>query len=90
VFREYGYDPEVLGFYRVKRFDERVRKEAKSPEGLMEKNHPRCVHPGEKDYAGMSDAEAMRHMQGEILYLHQELDFIKKTISAARSGDLKK
>ena len=34
----------------------------------------------------MKPEEAMRHMQNEILYLHQELDFIKKVIELDSVG----
>lgn len=90
ILMDAGYDVEVLGPNRIRRLADRVREEAESPEGIRETNKPRKRQSDLPNYEGMADKEAMRHMQGEILYLHQELEFIKKTISAARSEKQKK
>jgi hypothetical protein len=37
----------------------------------------------------MPQEEAILRMQNEILYLHQELDFIKKIIELDRKGEQK-
>ena len=37
----------------------------------------------------MTQEEAIFRMQNEILYLHQELDFIKKIIELGRQGEQK-
>ena len=47
----------------------------------------RKQHPDLADYASMPQEEAILRMQNEILYLHQELDFIKKIIELDRKGE---
>ena len=88
-FRLLGYDPEVLGFSRMKSFSTRLKKQARKDGEVCEGNKPKKRHPALSDYGNMPTEEAMIRMQNEILYLHQELDFIKKIIALERSGGQK-
>ena len=88
-FRELGYDPDVLGLSRMKSFTARLKKQAREEGQIYEGNKPQKRHPDLSDYGNMPMAEAMSHMQNEILYLHQELEFIKKIIALERSGGQK-
>ena len=84
--QEAGYDCDILGAGRVKMFGHRMRKEAYAGNiphaGYKERK--RC--PDLSDYKDMTHEEAMLHMQNEILYLHQELEFIKKIIELGSAG----
>ncbi len=84
--QEAGYDCDILGAGRVKMFGHRMRKEAYAGNiphaGYKERK--RC--PDLSDYKDMTHEEAMLHMQNEILYLHQELEFIKKIIELDSAG----
>lgn len=89
IFKEAGYDPDVLGINRIQNFAKRVPKEASSPWGLHEGYHTRKKYPSDTDYEKMPPKEAMAGMQHEIQYLRQELEFIKKIIKADSMGGQK-
>lgn len=84
--QEAGYDYEMLGDDRVKTLASRLRKEAREGNTIHAGYKERKRHPDLADYKGMAPEEAMHHMQNEILYLHQELDFIKKIIELDNKG----
>ena len=64
-----------------------VRKEQRKNGGFHNGYKERKQHPDLADYASMPQEEAILRMQNEILYLHQELDFIKKIIELDRKGE---
>jgi hypothetical protein len=82
AFRKLGYAPEVLGFERVHNITKRIRREAKTPEGLREhsKSRMRLSREGFKnaDLEKMSRRESEQRMQNEIVYLQQQIAFLKK------------
>jgi len=84
--QEAGYDYDMLGDDRIKTFVSRWRKEAREGNAIRAGYKERKRHPDLADYKGMAPDEAMHHMQNEILYLHQELDFIKKIIELDNMG----
>ncbi len=73
----------------MKSFAHRVRKEQRKNGGFHSGYKERKKHPDLADYASMPQEEAVLRMQNEILYLHQELDFIKKIIELDRKGEQK-
>ena len=85
-FQEAGYDYEMLGDGRIKTFVSRLRKEAREGNTIHAGYKERKLHPDLADYKKMAQEDAMHHMQNEILYLHQELDFIKKIIELDSTG----
>lgn len=89
IFQDSGYDPDVLGRARMKSFAHRVRKEKRKNKEFHNGYKERKQHPDLADYASMTREEAILRMQNEILYLHQELDFIKKIIELDRQGGQK-
>lgn len=89
IFTDLGYDVEILGIQRIKTISTRIRKEALSIEGFHENNSPRKIHPDQEVFDVLPKDEAMVRMQHELLYLRQELDFIKKIIKTETSGDQK-
>jgi hypothetical protein len=86
IFADLGYDADVLGKCRVKSFASHLRAEAASRLGLHEGNNRRGRHVEVPDYAGMPEDMALARMQRELLYLRQELEFIKKIIKADEQG----
>ena len=78
AFRKLGYNTEVLGFERIHNTTKRIRREAKSPEGLHE-----GTWGGVRLIGGMGPAapadEAARRMKREILVL-QQMAFLKKVM----------
>ncbi len=90
IYSDLGYDVSILGDVRIKTIANSIRKEALSKEGLHENNSLRAYRPDQVDYSGMPQNEAMVRMQHEILYLRQELEFIKKIIKPETSGGREK
>ena len=89
IFKEAGYDADILGTSRIKNLSKRIPKEASSPCGLHEGYHTHKKHPEDADYSRMLPEEAMAAMQREVVYLRQELDFIKKIIKTDSMGGQK-
>lgn len=89
IFLEAGYDVDILGTSRIKNLSKRIPKEASAPCGLHEGYHIHRKRPEDADYSRMASEEAMAAMQREIVYLRQELDFIKKIIKTDSTGGQK-
>ena len=85
IFTDLGYDMEIIGRTRAANISARIRKEALSPTGLHEGNKKREILPPEGTYNNLSQDEAMIQMQHEIMYLRQEMEFIKKIIVSDNS-----
>ena len=82
AFRKLGYDPDILGFERVHNITKRVRREGKSPEGIRahSKSRMKLTHEGfsNAELEKMSRRESEQRMQNEIVYLQQQMAFLKK------------
>lgn len=89
IFKEAGYDEDILGACRIKNFAKRIPREASAPCGLHEGYRVHKKHPEDADYSRMPPEEAMAAMQREVVYLRQELDFIKKIIKTDSTGGQK-
>ena len=82
AFRRLGYDPEVLGFERVHNITKRIRRAARTPEGLQGKAASRmCISKenfSRAELEKMSRRESERRLQNEIVHLQQQMAFLKK------------
>lgn len=82
AFRKLGYDPDVLGFERVHNITKRIRHAAQTPEGIkgITKSRMRIsgAHFKNAGLEKMSQQEASKRMQHEIVYLQQQMAFLKK------------
>ncbi len=82
AFRKLGYDPEVLGFERVHNITKRIRRAARTPEGLKGKARSRmCISKenfSSAELEKMSRRESERRLQNEIVHLQQQMAFLKK------------
>lgn len=88
ILEELGYDPKVLGKYRVYAIKKHIEEQVNSPEG---------IHTGYRQYRRRSGDiteiedlppdKAFARMQNEIIYLRQELEFIKKIIKSDSDTD---
>ena len=84
AFRKLGYNTEVLGFERVHNTTKRIRREAKSLEGLREGTRggvrlQKETTSADSPASAPSD-EAARRMKREILCLQQQMAFLKKVM----------
>ena len=91
ALRKLGYDPELLGFERVHNITKRIRRAGKSPEGIQPapKSRMRISREqfGAAELEKMSRRESERRMQQEIVYLQQQMAFLKKLMRQPESAD---
>ena len=84
ALRKLGYDPELLGFARV-------RRGGKAPEGIQPapKSRMRISREqfGAAELEKMSRRESERRMQQEIVYLQQQMAFLKKLMRQPEETD---
>ena len=83
IFQKYGYDPEVLGRSRITGFQQMLKKEVDEGLTFNEGSRP----PGlRKELTSHEDdsssAKAFKDMQHRLEYLEQEMEFLKKIVSA--------
>lgn len=82
AFRKLGYNPEVLGFERVHNITKRIRYAAKTHEGIQGVSKSRMriskEHFNNADLEKMSRRESEQRLQREIVYLQQQMAFLKK------------
>ncbi len=82
AFRKLGYDPEVLGFERVHNITKRIRRAARTPEGIKGRARSRMRISKENfssaELEKMSRRESERRLQNEIVHLQQQMAFLKK------------
>ena len=76
IFSECGYDPEVIGRYRMSNLARQVK--GKSPEDFPDKPLPKSKI---RDFDEKSDKRAMKQMQLEMKRMHQEIEFLKKIMA---------
>ena len=83
IFRQAGFDPEMMGKPRMYAALKAFKKEAASPEGLRE---PRCKSKEEllakfakEDFKKKQTKAALRELQNKIVHLEQQVEFLKKT-----------
>lgn len=85
IVEGFGYDAELLGRRCISSLYRNFKKQQASPEGLHEgSSRRRKLQPGSTDYESVSPGRAMRLMQHELLYLRQEVEFLKKIIRVDR------
>ena len=82
ALRKLGYDPEILGFERVHNITKRIRSAARAPEGIRGAKKSRMRISKEQfsqaELEKMSRRESERRLQNEIVYLQQQMAFLKK------------
>ena len=88
ALRKLGYDPELLGFERVHNITKRIRRAGTSPGGIQPAPKSRMRISREQfGAAKMSRRESERRMQQEIVYLQQQMAFLKKLMRQPEDAD---
>ena len=82
ILEKYGYPADVLGRERIWGIAHVIKKQYHSPEGLHEGSLPKANQTADDD--GKSTEEHVKQLQGEVQYLRQEIEFLKK-ISSIRT-----
>ena len=86
ILKDFGYN---LDFFEQKQIDsltQRIKKQALSGEGFSEgENHEKRTVLKATDERDLSSPQSIERMQNELLYLRQEVEFLKKIIIADNS-----
>lgn len=79
IFESCGYDTEILGRTRIYGFARRLRELVESGRPLTEDySHAKAKAPENTDYNTMPSQLSISAMQRELVYLRQQVDFLKK------------
>lgn len=87
IIRSMGFDPEVLGESRISGIAQHIREQAESGTGFRDVRQTPLLNEG--PHKPLPPSKALLHMQHEIAYLKQEMEFIKKIILADREASRK-
>lgn len=86
ILSDFGYD---LSFFRQKQIDDivqRIKRQALSGNGFTEgENRTKRVAIKATNETDLSSPQSIERMQNELLYLRQEIEFLKKIIIADNS-----
>lgn len=79
IFEKAGYEPTVLSKQRMYSTIKNIKREAASPEGLRP---PRGTKQAERfakeELSKKKNSTAIKELQERIVYLEQEIEFLKK------------
>lgn len=85
IFRQAGFNPEMLGKPRMYAALKSIKKEAASPEGLHEprvkSKEERLAKFAKEDFEKKQTKAALKELQNKIVHLEQQIEFLKKTQS---------
>lgn len=82
IVTDLGYDASVLGKRRIEGIRDHIMKESLSEAGLHEGTLFPKMLPSSRDYITVPKEKAIEYIQHELVYLCQEVEFIKKIITA--------
>ena len=85
-----GYDLEILGDARIVSIYQHVKRDAYSEHGFHEGTARKDHKSKKQDFSHLPSEQALVRMQHELLYMRQELDFIKKIIKTDNSEGQKR
>ena len=87
---ELGYDPDILGTVRIEGILLHIRREARSEIGFH--TGYACSRKPSSPYqeGSHSPDQSIVRLQNEVLYLRQELEFLKKIIKSDSDGKRRK
>lgn len=85
ILTDFGYDASLLGQKQIDSLVQRIKKQALSGEGFREGVNRDRRLPKKDLLIEETDKSSIEQMQHELLYLRQEVEFIKKIIKADNS-----
>lgn len=87
IVEELGYDPDMLGAARLSGLQINIKKQALRPGGFTEgKGRKKSLKSGMYSVDYNPSDETVVKMQHEIMYLRQEVEFLKKITSLKNTG----
>lgn len=76
-----GYDLSMFTQKQIDNYVQRIKREALSGEGFREgENRQRRIPRKASDEKELSSPQSIERMQNELLYLRQEVEFLKKLL----------
>jgi hypothetical protein len=86
IMADLGYDLSMFTQKQIDNYVQRIKREALSGNGFKEGQNRETRMPiKETEEQELSSAPSIERMQNELLYLRQEVEFLKKIISADNS-----
>ena len=86
IMADLGYDLSMFTQKQIDNYVQRIKKEALSGNGFTEgENRTKRVAMKATDEIDLSSPQSIERMQNELLYLRQEVEFLKKIITAENS-----
>lgn len=86
IMSELGYDLSLFTQKQIDNYVQRIKHEALSGNGFKEgQKRERRMPISETEEKELSTPQSMERMQNELLYLRQEVEFLKKIIKADNS-----
>jgi len=85
ILEDLGYDRHLFKQKTLDSLVQRIKKQALSGKGFTE-GEDRSKRVGVKALENISSPESLERMQHEILYLRQEVEFLKKIIKATNES----
>lgn len=84
--QELGYDLSLFTQKQIDNYVQRIKKEALSGNGFREgENRERRIPMKATNREELSSPQSIERMQNELLYLRQEIEFLKKIIMTDNS-----
>lgn len=80
ILTHFGYDLECFGQKQIDSIVQRVKKEALSGNGFTEGENRQRRIPMNATLEELSSPQSIERMQNELLYLRQEVEFLKKLL----------
>lgn len=79
IFRELGYDPDILGDSRMYSFSHKLLSDVEAGKPITEGSVRKPAEmPTNTDYNTMPAQQSVASMQRELTYLRQQVEFLKK------------
>lgn len=85
IISDLGYNLDILGEARTVGIYQHIKREAYSETGFRDSSTRPDPKSKKGDFADLPSDQALTRMQHELLYMRQELDFIKKIIKTDNS-----
>ena len=86
IMQDLGYDLSMFTQKQIDNYVQRIKKEALSGNGFREgENRQRRIPMKATAEEELSSPQSLERMQNELLYLRQEVEFLKKIIIADNS-----
>lgn len=90
ILSDFGFDLDIFGQKQIDSLVQHIKKQALSGNGFSEgEDRTKRVPMKATIEEELQSPQSIKRMQNELLYLRQEVDFLKKIIIADNSGKRK-